>query len=47
MSYIINDLRRIGINQVCLQTERGFYTEQVYKNMGFKEKMIGEAYVEA
>lgn len=45
MSYIINDLRRIGINQVCLQTERGFYTEQVYKNMGFEEKMVGEAYI--
>lgn len=46
MSYIINDLKNNGIKAVCLQTERGFYTEQVYKNMGFEEKMIGEAYIE-
>lgn len=46
MSHIINDLRNSGIKQVCLQTERGFYTEQVYKNMGFEEKMVGEAYIE-
>lgn len=46
MSYIINDLKNNGIKAICLQTERGFYTEQVYKNMGFEEKMIGEAYIE-
>lgn len=46
MSYITNDLKNKGIKQVCLQTERGFYTEQVYKNMGFEEKMVGEAYIE-
>ena len=44
MSEIIGDLNRIGIEIVCLQTEQGFYTEQVYKNMGFKEVMIGRAY---
>lgn len=46
MSYIINDLKNKGIKEVCLQTEKGFYTEEVYKNMGFKEKMLGQAYVE-
>ena len=45
MSEIIEDLSKIGIQIVCLQTEQGFYTEQVYKNMGFKEVMIGRAYV--
>ena len=44
MTEIIEDLNRIGIEIVCLQTEQGFYTEQVYKNMGFKEVMIGRAY---
>ena len=46
MSYIVNDLKNNGIKAICLQTERGFYTEQAYKNMGFEEKMIGEAYIE-
>ena len=45
MSEIIEDLNEIGIQIVCLQTEQGFYTEQVYKNMGFQEVMIGRAYV--
>lgn len=44
MSEIIEDLNRIGIEIVCLQTEQGFYTEQVYKNMGFQEVMIGKGY---
>lgn len=46
MSYIINDLKNKGIKEVCLQTEKGFYTEKVYKNMRFKEKMLGKTYVE-
>ena len=45
MTEIIKDLNRIGIEIVCLQTEQGFYTEMVYKNMGFQEVMIGRAYV--
>lgn len=44
MSEVIKDLINIGITTVCLQTEKGFYTEQVYKNMGFKETMLGKAY---
>ena len=46
MSEVINDLIKTGITIVGLQTEQGFYTEKVYKNMGFKEVMLGKAYVE-
>lgn len=46
MSDIIKDLIKLNINEACVQTEQGFYTEQVYKNMGFKERMLGKAYVE-
>ena len=46
LSEIINDLIKIRIKVVGLQTEKGFYTERVYKNMGFKEFMIGKAYSE-
>ena len=46
MSDIIQDLRKLNINEVCVQTEQGFYTEQVYKNMGFIEKLLGKAYIE-
>lgn len=46
MSEIIQNLVKLKINTVCVQTEKGFYTEQVYKNMGFTEKILGKAYVE-
>lgn len=46
MSDIIKDLIKLNINEICVQTEQGFYTEQVYKNMGFIEKMLGKAYIE-
>ena len=46
MSDIVKDLVKLNINEVCVQTEQGFYTEQVYKNMGFKEVMLGKAYIE-
>jgi N-acetylglutamate synthase-like GNAT family acetyltransferase len=46
MSDIIQDLRKLNINEVCVQTEQGFYTEQVYKNMGFIERLLGKAYIE-
>lgn len=46
MSDIIKDLIKLNINEICAQTEQGFYTEQVYKNMGFIEKMLGKAYIE-
>lgn len=41
---IIQDLKSLNIKQICVQTEQGFYTEQVYKKMGFKEKILGKAY---
>lgn len=46
MSDIIQDLVKLNINEICVQTEQGFYTEQVYKSMGFIEKMLGKAYIE-
>ena len=46
MSEIVKDLIELGITTACVQTEQGFYTEQVYKNMGFKEVMLGKAYIE-
>lgn len=46
MSDIIKDLIKLNINEVCVQTEQGFYTEQVYKNMGFIERLLGKAYIE-
>lgn len=46
MSDIIKDLIKLNIDEVCVQTEEGFYTEQVYKKMGFKEKILGKAYAE-
>lgn len=46
MSDIIKDLIKLNIKEICVQTEHGFYTEQVYKNMGFIEKLLGKAYIE-
>lgn len=43
---IIQSLMQLDINEVCVQTEQGFYTEQVYKNMGFVERLLGKAYIE-
>lgn len=44
MSYVIKDLINRGIKTVCVQTEKGFYTEKVYQSMGFYEVMLGEVY---
>ena len=46
MSYIIKDLSRKGIKTVCMQTEKGYYTQEVYGNMEFKKVMTGNAYIE-
>ena len=46
MSQMIKDFRELGIKTVCVQTEQGFYTEQVYKKMGFREAMLGKTYGE-
>jgi len=45
MSNIIYSLAD-DIEIVCLQTEKGFYTEFVYKNLGFKEVFTSYAYKE-
>ncbi len=46
MSDIIKDLTKLNINEICVQTEQGFYTEQVYRKMGFIERLLGKAYIE-
>lgn len=46
MSHIIKRLKKLEINQVVLQTEKGFYPEKIYKNMGFKEIFRGVKYTE-
>lgn len=46
MSYIIKDLYKLGVKTICVQTEKGFYTEKVYQNMGFQEIMLGKVYGE-
>ncbi len=45
MYYIINELNKLNVKEVCLQTEKGYYTEQVYRKIGFKEKILGYAYL--
>lgn len=45
MFYIINELNKLNIEEVCLQTEKGYYTEEVYRKIGFKEKFLGCAYL--
>lgn len=46
MSHIFNRLIEIGIDEVVLQTEVGFYPEKIYKSMGFKELFKGVKYTE-
>lgn len=46
MSDIIKDLIKLNIDEICVQTEQGFYTEEVYKKMGFIERLLGKAYIE-
>lgn len=43
---IIEDVKKMGIQIVALQTEKGFYTEEVYKKLGFKYVLDGIAYQE-
>lgn len=37
MSYVLNRINELNIDTAVLQTEKGFYPEKIYKNMGFKE----------
>lgn len=41
---VVDDLNDIGIKVLSCQTEKGYYPETIYKKLGFKEIMIGEAY---
>ena len=45
MYYIFNELSKLNIKEVCIQTEKGYYPEEIYKKMGFKEKLLGKAYL--
>lgn len=47
MSYVIQRLAKISVEQAVLQTEFDFYPEKIYKNMGFKEIFKGLKYTEA
>ena len=44
MSCLIKDMVDKGIKIICLQTEKGFYTEEVYLKLGFKKIFDGIAY---
>ena len=44
MSNMINELNNLNIKEVWLQTEKGYYPEEVYRKIGFKEKFLGKAY---
>lgn len=46
MSYVFKRLTEVGIDEVVLQTEVGFYPEKIYKSMGFKELFKGVKYTE-
>lgn len=46
MSYVFKRLVEIGIDEVVLQTEAGFYPEKIYKSIGFKEIFKGVKYTE-
>lgn len=46
ISYIFKRLKKIGIYNVVLQTEQGYYPEKIYKNMGFKEIFKAIKYTE-
>lgn len=46
MLYVFKRLVEIGIDEVVLQTERGFYPEKIYKSMGFREIFRGIKYTE-
>ena len=46
MSYVINRINELNIDMAVLQTEKGFYPEQIYKKMGFKELFRAIKYTE-
>ena len=42
MSYLIKDMAAKGIKLICLQTEKGFYTENIYIKLGFEKAFYGK-----
>lgn len=46
MSHVLLRLNKLGIDQAVLQTEKGFYPEKIYKNLGFKELFRAVKYTE-
>jgi len=44
LNYIVKDLNSVGINNICLQTEKGYYPEKLYSRVGFKEVLQGTFY---
>lgn len=46
MATVLERLASLNVKQAVLQTEKGFYPEKIYKNMGFKELFEGVKYTE-
>lgn len=44
MTHLVKDMESSNIKIVCLQTEKSFYTEEVYMKLGFKKVFEGIAY---
>jgi len=44
LNYIVDELHKFGINNICCQTEQGYYPEKLYTKMGFKEVALGRCY---
>ena len=44
LNYIISELRKLGIKNICLQTEQGYYPEKLYTKIGFKKVALGRCY---
>lgn len=44
ISTILQKMKKLGIEYVVVQTEAGFYTEEIYKKMGFCYLLDGIAY---
>lgn len=44
LNYIVKDLKGMNIDNICLQTEKGYYPEKLYKKIGFKEILEGTFY---
>ncbi len=44
LNYIVNDLKKEEITNICLQTEKGYYPEKLYSKIGFNEVLQGTFY---